>query len=222
LKKSYRNVLFGILWACVSVSSLYAEPGFGVHVGPLLSGQWSPRDDDTGADVKKRWLTRFSAGIHAEFDLSAWLSFRPGFSYVQKGARHDISIPDFQFSAIHALYEYDYFELPLLLKASPFRWNRIRPFSTGGLYLSRLGRTSYKADIEKLGTIESEMESMGKWDWGFTFGYGLDVRFLPWLMSLEYRYSMGFVDMKLPTGPGFPEIRLRNMVHAFNVGIGLR
>jgi hypothetical protein len=41
-------------------------------------------------------------------------------------------------------------------------------------------------------------------------------------MQLEYRYSMGFVDLTLPTGPGFPEVRLRNMVHAFNVGIGLR
>jgi hypothetical protein len=49
-----------------------------------------------------------------------------------------------------------------MLKASPFRWEPVRPFSTGGLYMARLGKSSYRADIEKLGTIESEMQSMGK------------------------------------------------------------
>ncbi|MBN1272327.1 MAG: hypothetical protein JXB26_08655 [Candidatus Aminicenantes bacterium] len=31
--------------------------------------------------------------------------------------------------------------------------------------------------------------------------------------SLNYRFSLGFVDLDLPTGPGFPTIAHKNQCH---------
>jgi hypothetical protein len=43
----------------------------------------------------------------------------------------------------------------------------------------------------------------------------------PMGLSVEYRYSMGFVDLEFPTGPGFPPVELRNMFHPIVLEIGL-
>lgn len=189
--------------------------------GPVLSTQWSPTDEDFGADVKTESLWKYQAGIYAEWSLNRLFSIRPEIRYVRRGAEHLIEIPDFLFPSITARYAYDYIEIPILLKTVPFKWRPIRPFLTGGLYAGRrIGRPEYTFTLPGFGTFTEPMKDIEEWDWGFTSGYGVEWLIGPTRMGVEYRFCMGFTELSLPTGPGFPEVGLRNMSHALGFEVG--
>jgi hypothetical protein len=191
--------------------------------GPALSTQWSPKDEDFGADVKTESLVKYQAGIYAEWSLNRIFSLRPEIRYVRRGAEHLIEIPDFLFPYIRAQYSYDYIEVPILLKTVPFNWRPVRPYLTGGLYTGRrIGRSEYTFTLPGFGTFTEPMKDLQKWDWGFTSGYGAEWLFGRLRLGMEYRFTMGFTELSLPTGPGFPEVGLQNMAHALCLEVGGR
>ncbi|MDM7925100.1 MAG: porin family protein [bacterium] len=191
--------------------------------GPSLSTQWSPKDRGFGADVTTESLLKYQAGIYAEWSLNRIFAIRPEIRYARRGAEHLIVIPDFLFPSITARYAYDYIEIPILLRTVPFDWRPVRPCLTGGLYAGRrIGRPEYTFTLPGFGAFTQPMKGLEEWDWGFTSGYGIEwvpgrLRF-----AAEYRFSMGFTELSLPTGPGFPEVRLQNMAHALSLEVGAR
>jgi len=74
-----------------------------------------------------------------------------------------------------------------------------------------------KAGLYGIGNIEEDLDGLKTTDVGFISGSGVDFKIKKIVFSLQYRYSMGFVDLALPTGPGAPKIALRNYNHALTL-----
>ncbi len=199
-------------------------PSVGLLGGPVLSTQWSPADREyAGADVSTRSLWKSQAGLYAEWPLNRVFGIRAEIRHSRRGAAHTIEIPDFLFPVIKAKYAYDYLEVPVLLKTVPFGWKPVRPYLTGGLYAGRLtGKPEYTVTLPGLARFTEPMKELGEWDWGFTSGYGVEWLAGPVRMGVEYRFCMGFTELSLPTGPGFPEVELQNMSHALGFEVGMR
>ena len=215
-----------IFWICFAfgLSAFSAEPvrhiGFGIKGAPMFSSHWSPENDTYGADIRTRGLTASSFGASLRIGLGGWFSLQPEVLVTRKGARHIITIPGFPWGDLNAVYEYGYVETPMLCRMEPFSGKWLRPFFTGGLYCAFLQKTEYRVTIPGFGTLKSGIDTMKRRDAGFASGFGLAMDRGRMGLSVEYRYSMGFIDLEFPTGPGFPAVKLRNLTHAVYLEIG--
>jgi len=116
-------------------------------------------------------------------------------------------------------YELNYLGVPLLLRTHLFPSSRIQPTLAFGPYIAFLTSDKYTYRIAFIGSKEEEIKGISSTDYGLLSGAGLSIPANVVNLRLEYRYSMGFVDLKLPTSPGFPEIELRNTSHYLMFGL---
>lgn len=63
------------------------------------------------------------------------------------------------------------------------------------------------------GRLEQDITGIKKTDLGVVFASGVKIKGPKLHFSLNYRFSLGFVDLDLPTGPGFPTIAHKNQCH---------
>jgi len=192
---------------------------FGVQGGLTLTNHWSTQEKGGEYTVESGIKAGFVAGVLATFRISQVFSLEADVLYVKKGSNQTISIPGFPFGDIEVTYELDYIEVPFLLRTHLFPSAKIQPSLAGGLYVAFLTAKNYIYRIAAIGNVEEEIKGIESTDYGFTTGVGLDIPADIGSLRFEYRYSMGFVDLKLPTGPGFPEIELRNYGHYLMFGL---
>ena len=69
-----------------------------------------------------------------------------------------------------------------------------------------IGKTSF---VNQVGVLQSMNAVNIVMDYGLIFGLGLDVNGGNTRFVFDYRFSLGLVDLTLPTGPGLPEVALR-------------
>ena len=117
---------------------------------------------------------------------------------------------------IKATYSLGYYEIPVLLKVY-LRSDQelLGTHLVAGPYLSLLAGTSYTIKNATLGEITEDITGLRNTDLGLIFGLGLDVNGRDARFVFDYRFSLGLVDLALPTGPGRPEIGMRNQCHMF-------
>lgn len=128
-------------------------------------------------------------------------------------------MPGFPFGDIKVTYELNYIELPLLLRTHLLPSARVQPSLAVGPYVALLTAKKYMYRIAVIGKEKKGIEGIKSTDYGFSTGAGLTIPANVGSLRIEYRYSMGFVDLKLPTGPGFPAIELRNYGHDLMLGL---
>jgi hypothetical protein len=193
--------------------------GFGVQGGFTLTNHWSTKEKSGNYTVESSIKAGFAAGALATFRINRLFSLEADVLYVKKGSNQTISVPGFPFGDIEVTYELDYVEIPLLLRTHLFPSAKIQPSLAFGPYVAFLTAKKYTYRIAAVGTEEEEISGIESTDYGFTTGAGLTIPANLGSLRIEYRYSMGFVDLKLPTGPGFPEIELRNYGHYLMFGL---
>jgi hypothetical protein len=215
---------FIVLAITVSVSAQEEESDgimLGFHGGLSLSSHWSTAEASSAYERETNSESGMIGGAYILFPLGKSFAFQPELAFVQKGANHIINIAGFPFGAIDVTYCLEYIELPLIIKFYPFDLGTMKFYSTAGAYISLLTSSSYRFENEFLPGFTEDIDSLDDIDYGVVFGAGLMMDIEGLKVDLEYRYSMGFNDLVYPTGPGFPEIELRNYAHMFMIGIAL-
>ncbi len=221
MEKSLKLV-FVLLSFVVPVSTAFAASGrlsFGLQGGFTLTNHWSTKEKSGNYTVESSIKDSYTGGLIGVVQLSRVFSLEADLFFVKKGSNQSISVPGFPFGDIKVTYYLDYLEIPFLLRTHPFPRARIQFTTAVGPYVSFLLNQKYSYRIAVLGTEEREIQDIGSTDYGIVFGSGLSIPANVITLRLDYRYSMGFVDLKLPTGPGFPEIELRNYCHCLMLGI---
>ncbi len=208
--------LFGPGYAPAAVEMRY---GFKAILD--ISRHWSTAEKG-GADysVESANRTGYGLGGILQADLSPYFTLQPEVFFIRKGSVQNVTVAGVPIGPIRATYILDYLELPVILKTY-FRARRepLAPHLGIGPYLSFLVHNKYKFKNSILGESEQKIEDLRTTDFGVVFLFGLDVHGPDALFSFGYRFSMGFVDLALPTGPGFPAIDLRNQCHMFGLEI---
>jgi len=214
-----------VVLACASVFILpvMAQAGgkiaFGAKGAFAISNHWSTKEKGDGYSVESSTKNGFSAGVSASLALTNIFKLQPELHYVKKGSKQTVTVPNFPYGDINVTYKLDYLEIPLLLNAYPFRLRKLKPHTSIGPYVAFLLSSKYDFENQFLPDFEKDIEGIKETDFGIVFGTGIDYYAGLVGFSFDYRYSMGFVDLTLPTGPGFPEIELRNNCHSFMLGI---
>jgi hypothetical protein len=247
MKRHVAVVVSAALVLCLIGGWAEARFYLGTKGGLGLSNHWSTEEKGNGYTVASGVKLGGAVGVQASYRINRYFALQGEILYAQKGSRQDVTLPLLplplgDIGAIELTYHMDYVEIPVILKTYPFRMETIRPYTTIGPYLAFLAGSEYEMNNEVLesfvppgGDMEAAQEIKGLegTDYGIVFGAGLEYHVYDLKFSFDYRYTMGFVDLILPTGempeiPGmpseaftgaFPEIELRNNCHMFLVGV---
>jgi len=191
---------------------------FGFKAGYNFSSHWSTEAKPDESAIKIRSKSGLLAGALANIRLSDLFRFQPEIQYVQKGSNQEVAVPDAPIGPISVIYDLQYLEFPIALKIYPLKGKgRLQPtLSTGG-YFSFLLKSEYRYSNWAIGDFTFDIEELKKTDLGLLGGAGIEFHDPTLIFGIQYRYSMGFVDLDLPTGPNAPTVALRNYSHMFSI-----
>jgi hypothetical protein len=177
-------VALGVIQLAGFVTDSRAEFIVGVKAGPSFASQ---SGENLAPEVT--WSTRTGLAIGADLELSLahWLWLRTEPMYVQKGSEVDWS-PDIPLDNVQ---EYDYFSIPLNLKAV-LSSGTIQPFVFVGPSIAFT--LSSQARMNEDGTeIQLESEDI---EFGLDFGAGTDISIGDLVgVCLDFRYSLGLTNL---------------------------
>ncbi len=221
-RKALFVIILGLAWwfgPCSAHAANEIRSGFKMIFD--ISKHWSGAEKGgAGYSVESANRTGYGLGGLLQVDLSPYLTLQPEVFFIRKGSVQNVTVDAVPIGPIRATYILDYIELPVILKTY-FRARRqpLAPHLGAGPYLSFLVRNKYKFKNSILGESEQKIADLKTTDLGAVFVFGLDVHGPDALFSFGYRFSIGLIDLALPTGPGFPAIELRNQCHMFGLEV---
>jgi hypothetical protein len=191
---------------------------FGIKAGYDFSSHWSTEDKADDSSVVIRSKSGLLAGASVNFRLSDSFRLQPEILYIQKGSEQDVTVPEAPIGTIYVVYDLRYLEIPIVLKFYPKKGKGLfQPVLCTGPYFSFLLKSTYSYSNRFIGDLEFDIEGLKKTDIGFLSGLGIEFHKVKIAFGIHLRYSMGFVNLDLPTGPDAPTVPLRNYSYMLSI-----
>ena len=208
---------------------LFAQHGikFGFRAGYSMATQYGIDEPDIPYTVDVQYRHGFSGGLLMYFPVTEAFGMQQEFLYVQKGSCEDIDLKD---RPIRTRTEYDmnYFEIPIVIRLTFANLQSFKLYITSGFALSILLNGEYRlsgiAEIEGVPVSFSDtnkINGLDIFDYGFLYGAGVDFKIFEKQCFFEYRFTIGWNILQMPTVEGEEPVPLRNQDYLFTVGLYL-
>ena len=210
-------------------SSLSAQTGahFGFKGGYSMSTQYGITVPGLPYTVDSLYRHGIVGGILAYFPVTESFGIQQELLYVMKGSRQDISM-DVPPLHSHTEYNQNYLELPFVLRYTIVKLGNFEIYGSSGFALSILlnGKSELHGVVEMGATPiplteSTELEGVDMFDYSFLYGAGLDFDLFCRECFFEYRFTIGWNTLMMPTSAGQDPAPLRNQDYAFTLGIYL-
>ncbi|MDZ4182249.1 MAG: outer membrane beta-barrel protein [Candidatus Cloacimonadaceae bacterium] len=232
-----------ILWS-LSALSAQAAKTYGFKAGMNLAQHYGTKIDETDMSVKTGLRPGIIGGAY--MDLNVLPSFAIGFEllYSMKGSSETITIKRMDTdddgiseelirpAVMKIKYHLDYVELPILMKINVLDSDKISLDAVAGTAMSLKVRSSHALDgivyfpdgnggYSEIPIIESsKLPYVNMFDYSFVYGGTLRFkRANPFF--LEYRFTLGWDYLKLPTYQLSEPAELRNQTYSLMLGYEL-
>jgi hypothetical protein len=216
----------------------FTDLSFGFKAGIGLAQHVGTEERDADYTVSSTWRKGFAVGAFLMFPITSRFSLQQEVLYVQKGSRQDIGVEILEIpTVLHVTYDMDYIEIPVLLKFAWMKWERSEFYSMAGTALSLKVRDRYRLcgevtdgeDVIPL-RADSDMSEVDMFDFSFAYGFGLEFPLFGQRALIEYRFTMGWNTLAMPTYAYVPfgedeflqenePVPLKNQNHAIMVGV---
>jgi hypothetical protein len=217
-----------------------ALPGisFGLKGALALSQHSGIEERDSEYDVSSSWRTGFAAAAFLYIPITSRFGMQQEISFVQKGSRQSIGVEILDVPTVLSVtYDMDYIEIPVLLRFTWHESQRWTLYSLAGTALSFKVRDRYVLegeldDGEQVVPLhaDSDMSEVDLFDYSFVYGFGLETPAFGQSLVLEYRFSIGWNTLQMPTYAYVPfddeeilidnePVPLKNQSHAIMLGI---
>lgn len=215
------------LFSFLLIGSLSAQTGvrFGLKAGYSMATQYGITPDELPYTVDTDYRHGFAGGFFLYFPITESFGIQQEFLYTMKGSRQNIELNTFPVTTF-SKYNLDYFELPILFRYTFAKIGNVRIYSSSGFALSILldGDYTTKSVIEIGGTQITDTESgdlngLDTFDYAFLYGAGVDFNLFNMKCFLEYRFTIGWNTLMMPTFEGEDPAPLRNQDYIFTLGI---
>jgi hypothetical protein len=198
---------------------------FGFRAGYSLATQYGIDIPDLDYTVETKYRHGFAGGIIVHVPITESFSLYQEYLYVMKGSRHNIFMPDRNLTT-RVKYNLNYFEIPVVLRYTFVKLGEVKIYGTSGFVLSFLinGESRVEGEID-LGngpypfSQSTKMEGVDIFDYSFLYGLGLDFNFLNKNFFFEYRQTIGWNTLMMPTAQGEDPAPLRNQAYTFTLGM---
>ena len=224
MKKIFYAVLFLTL---LLNSSLSAQTGvlFGFKGGYSMSTQYGITVPGLPYTVDSLYRHGMVGGILAYFPITDSFGIQQELLYVMKGSRQDISMTVPAFHS-HSEYNLNYLELPIVFRYTFVKLGNFKIYGSSGFALSILvnGKSRTEGTVT-MGGIQmpfaesTKMEGVDTFDYGFLYGAGLDFILFGKKCFFEYRFTIGWNTLMMPTSAGQDPAPLRNQDYIFTLGL---
>lgn len=224
-KISIALLLLGLLW--FTASSVQAQTGirFGVKAGYSLGLQYGILPKDNPYDVDSDSRHGFSGGILLYFPITDAFGVQQEFLYTNKGSTQNVSIDEPYFST-SSQYKLNYFEMPILFRYTFIKIGDVGIFGSTGFGLSMLLGGEYRTD----GVIEidefdipfeetGDTEGLDTFDYSFLYGLGVHFNLFNQQCFFNYRQTIGWNTLMMPTFGTEEPAPLRNQAYTFTLGV---
>jgi len=216
----------------------WAEVSFGFKTGFSLSQHTGIEARDAQYEVSSQWRKGAAVGGFLYLPITSRFGLQQEVFYVQKGSSQDIGVEILEIpTVLHLTYDMDYVEIPVFLRFAWLRWNRNAIYSLAGTALSFKVHDRYTLQGEVSdGTqtvpvhADSDMSEVEMFDYSFVYGMGFDFSLLGTQFLLEYRFTIGWNSLAMPTYAYVPfgdeeilienePVPLKNQNHLLLVGV---
>lgn len=211
-------------------SSLSAQTGvrFGLKGGYSLSTQYGITDPNIPYSVETHVRHGLAGGLLVYFPITESFGIQQEMLFVTKGSSEDITM-NTQPVKTHTEYNLNYFEIPFVFRYTFVKLGNIKIYGSSGFALSILLNGDSKLD----GTVDvgggnlvpfsesTKLEGVDIFDYGFLYGAGLDFNLFKKNCFFDYRFTIGWNTLMMPTSKGQAPAPLRNQDYTFTLGIYL-
>jgi len=123
-------------------------------------------------------------------------------------------------------YDINYFEIPIIFRYNFLKIGNFNFFGTSGFAMAILIHGEYRIDGNvKIGNDkltfkeEGEIEGVDTFDYSFIYGSGVDFPLFDKDCFFEYRFTIGWNTILMPTFEGEEPAPLRNQDYLFTLGM---
>jgi hypothetical protein len=199
----------------------------GFKAGYSLASQYGILEPDIPYKVDVDSRHGVAGALLIYFPITESFGIQQEYLFVQKGSREDIELKD---RPIITRTEYDlnYFELPISMRLAFARIKKCNIYMSSGFSMSILLGGEYRLSgtveiNDELATFEdtNKIDSIDLFDFGFLYGAGVDCQLFGKKCFLEYRYTIDWNTLMMPTAEGEDPAPLRNMNYVFALGFYL-
>ncbi|MBN2416347.1 PorT family protein [bacterium] len=198
---------------------------FGIRAGYSLATQYGILEPDIPYDVDVYYRHAAAGGFFVYYPITESFGVQQEFLFTMKGSREDIVLKD---RPINTRTEYDinYFEIPILFRYTFARIGKIGIYGCSGftlsIFLSGEYRLSGLAEVDDEPVAfhdKNKIDGVDIFDYGFLYGSGVEGILFGRRCFFEYRFTLGWNVLNMPTAEGEDPAPLRNMDYLFTVGM---
>ncbi len=211
---------------------------FGIKGAVAFSQHSGIEERDSEYDVSSSWRTGFAGAVFLYVPVTPRFGIQQEISYVQKGSRQKIGVEILEVpTVLNVTYDIDYIEIPVLLRFTWHRSQRWTLYSLSGTALSLKlhGRYTLDGELDDGEQVvplraDSDMSEVDIFDYSFVYGIGLEMPAFGKSLVLEYRFTIGWNTLMMPTYAYVPfgdetllidnePVPLKNQSHAIMLGV---
>jgi hypothetical protein len=219
----------GLFLLLLQNTFLMAQNGakFGFRAGYSLATQYGILAPEIPYTVDVHYRHGLAGGLLIYYPVTESFGIQQEFLYVQKGSAEDIALKD---RPIRTRTEYDlnYFEIPVVMRLAFVRVKGCNIYCTSGFALSILLNGEYRmsgvAEVKGVPLAFSntnKIKSVDIFDYGFLYGAGVERKIFGKRCFFEYRFTIGWNTLMMPTAEGEDPAPLRNQDYCFTLGMYL-
>jgi hypothetical protein len=198
---------------------------FGVKAGYSMATQYGINDPTIDYEVDTDARHGFTGGIFLLFPITDAFSVQQEYLFVNKGSRQHVSLTEPPVNT-SSEYNINYLELPILFRYTFAHIGDIGIYGSSGFALSVLlsGKwaTTGSIDIggEKVPFAQSgETDGLDMFDYNFIYGLGVMFNVFDQKWFIDYRQTIGWNTLNMPTFEGEEPAPLRNQTYTFTLGM---
>lgn len=198
---------------------------FGFKAGYSIGTQYGITPAELLYEVDSDASHGFTGGILLHFPITEAFSVQQEFLYTQKGSEQFISMSEPSVST-RTTYTLNYFEMPIVFRYHFVNIGNIGIYGSSGFGLSLLLNGDYKVD----GVIDfgagptpfgesGDTDGLDEFDYSFIYGLGATCALFQQTWFFEFRQTIGWNTLMMPTAEGEEPAPLRNQTYAFSLGV---
>lgn len=212
---------------------------FGLRTGVAFAQHTGVEERDSEYEVHSEWRTGLTGGVFIYWPITPRFGIQQEAVYTQKGSSQKIDVDILEVpTTLDVTYEMDYIELPILMRFTSIQWKNASLYSLMGTALSLKISDRYvlEGDVDDGEQIvplsaDSDMSEVEMFDYSFVYGMGVERSVGGRLVALEYRFTIGWNTLYLPTYAYVPfgedeevliendPVPLKNQTHSVTLGI---
>lgn len=198
---------------------------FGVKTGYILATQYGTIPPDITYEVGTDPRHGFTAGILLYFPITEAFGVQQEFLYSNKGSVQNVSMTEPPINTT-SVYKINYFEMPILFRYTFAKISEVGIYGSTGFGLSMLlnGNYSVTGNIDIEGDLvpfgeSGDTDGLDMFDYSFLYGLGVNFNLFNKTWFFDYRQTIGWNTLNMPTFSGEEPAPLRNQAYSFSLGI---